>query len=60
MIGFSKATYMYWQKRFDREDPDESLIKQMQSIRDEHKDYGYLGLFEGKKCIAWYPECAQQ
>ena len=41
MIGFSKATYMYWQKRFDREDPDESLIKQMQSIRDEHKDYGY-------------------
>ena len=41
MIGFSKATYMYWQKRFDREDPDESLIQQMQSIRDEHKDYGY-------------------
>lgn len=41
MIGFSKATYMYWQKRFDREDPDESLIQQMKSIRDEHKDYGY-------------------
>ena len=41
MIGFSKATYMYWQKRFDRENPDESLIQQMQSIRDEHKDYGY-------------------
>jgi transposase InsO family protein len=32
---------MYWQKRFDREDPDDALIQQMQSIRDEHKDYGY-------------------
>ena len=32
---------MYWQKRFDREDPDDALIQQMQSIRSEHKDYGY-------------------
>ena len=32
---------MYWQKRFDREDPDDALIQQMQRIRSEHKDYGY-------------------
>ena len=36
-----KATYMYWQKRFDRANPDDALIQQMQSIRAEHKDYGY-------------------
>ncbi len=41
MIGLPKATYMYWQKRFDCEDPDAMLIQQMQSIRAEHKDYGY-------------------
>ncbi|MBR0380347.1 MAG: IS3 family transposase [Mogibacterium sp.] len=40
-IGMPKATYMYWQKRFDRANPDDALIQQMQSIRAEHKDYGY-------------------
>ena len=32
---------MYWQKRFDREDPDSDLLQIMQGIREEHKDYGY-------------------
>ena len=44
MIGFPKATYMYWQKRFDRKDPDEILLQTMRSIREEHKDYGYRRL----------------
>ena len=25
VVGFPKATYMYWQKRFDRENPDKYL-----------------------------------
>ena len=32
---------MYWQNRFDRENPDESLEKEILEIRKEHKDYGY-------------------
>ena len=45
MIGFPKATYMYWQKRFDRKDPNEDLLKTMRSIRKDHKDYGYRRLY---------------
>lgn len=36
-----KATYMYWQKRFDRENPDQKIEKKILEIRGEHKDYGY-------------------
>jgi len=36
---------MYWQKRFDREDPDAELLQQITAIRDEHKDYGYRRLW---------------
>jgi len=32
---------MYWQKRFDREDPDAQLLQIIRDIRTEHKDYGY-------------------
>ena len=32
---------MYWQNRFDRENPDEALEKEILEIRKEHKDYGY-------------------
>lgn len=35
---------MYWQKRLDRNDPDEELLKMLQEIRSEHKDYGYRRL----------------
>ena len=36
-----KATYMYWQKRFDRGNPDQEIEKKVLEIREEHKNYGY-------------------
>ena len=32
---------MYWQKRFDREDPDEELRGKIYAIREEHPNFGY-------------------
>ena len=32
---------MYWQKRFDREDPDKTLKAKIVEIRKVNKDYGY-------------------
>ena len=32
---------MYWQKRFDRNDPDIELKERILAIREKHKDYGY-------------------
>ena len=32
---------MYWQKRFDREDPDAEIENKILKIREENKDYGY-------------------
>ena len=32
---------MYWQSRFNRENPDEDLEKEILSIREENKDFGY-------------------
>ena len=32
---------MYWQKRFDREEPDQELEKRILNIRQKHKDFGY-------------------
>ena len=32
---------MYWQKRFDRENPDQKIEEKILEIRGEHKDYGY-------------------
>ena len=37
----SKVTYMYWQKRFDRKNPDQEIEEKILEIRKEHKDYGY-------------------
>ncbi|RGK49731.1 IS3 family transposase [Dorea formicigenerans] len=39
--GMPKATYMYWQKRFDRGNPDQEIEEKVLEIREEHKDYGY-------------------
>ena len=39
--GMPKATYMYWQKRFDRKNPDQEIEEKILEIRKEHKDYGY-------------------
>ena len=36
-----KATYMYWQKRFDRENPDKEIEEKILEIRMNNKDYGY-------------------
>lgn len=35
---------MYWQKRFDRENPDKEIEEEILSIRNEHKNYGYRRL----------------
>ena len=40
-----KATYMYWQKRFDRGNPDQEIEEKILRIREEHKDYGYRRIF---------------
>ena len=32
---------MYWQKRFDRENPDKELEEKILEIRENNKDYGY-------------------
>lgn len=36
-----KATYMYRQKRFHRENPDKEIEEKIQEIRKNNKDYGY-------------------
>lgn len=32
---------MYWQKRFERGNPDEDIEKEIRTIRDEHENFGY-------------------
>lgn len=34
---------MYWQKRFDRVNPDQKIEEAMQEIRKKHKAYVVLG-----------------
>ncbi|MDU5158288.1 MAG: IS3 family transposase, partial [Citrobacter sp.] len=41
VTGFPKSTYMYWQKRFERENPDQEIEQKILDIRKEHKDFGY-------------------
>lgn len=36
---------MYWQKRFDRENPDKELEEKILEIREKNKDYGYRRMF---------------
>ena len=36
-----KATFMYWQKRLNRENPDKVLEETILAIRENNKDYGY-------------------
>ncbi len=38
---FPKSTYMYWQKRFGRINPDEDIESIILELRKEHKDFGY-------------------
>lgn len=36
---------MYWQKRFDRINPNEELENKIKEIHHEHKDYGYRRVY---------------
>lgn len=45
VTGFPKSTYMYWQKRFDRVNPNGDLEKKILDIRKEHKDFGYRRIY---------------
>lgn len=40
-----KATYMYWQKRFDRPNPNQEIEEKIIEIRNIHVDYGYRRVF---------------
>ena len=40
-----KATYMYWQKRFDRVNPDKKIEEKILEIRKNNKDYGYRRIY---------------
>lgn len=39
--GMPKATFMYWQKRFNRKNPDQEIETKIIEICQENKDYGY-------------------
>ncbi|EMF0413913.1 IS3 family transposase [Enterococcus faecium] len=41
-LKFPKATFMYWQKRLDRKNPDQEIEAEMLKVREKHKDYGCL------------------
>ena len=41
-----KATYMYWQKRFDRVNPDKEIEEKILEVRKNNKDYGYRRILE--------------
>lgn len=60
VVGFSKSTYMYWQKRFDRENKDLNIEIKIKNIRKDNPNYGYrrihavlrrLGLLINKKKV---------
>ncbi len=36
---------MYWQKQFDRVNPNEELEKKITEIHNENKDYGYRRVY---------------
>ena len=36
---------MYWQKRFDKENPDKEIEEKILEIRKEHKDFGYRRIY---------------
>ena len=45
VIGLPKATYMYWQKRFDRENPDCQIEEKIMEIHEANRDYGYRRVY---------------
>ena len=45
---------MYWQKRFDRANPDEKIEAEMMKIRKKHKDYGCLRMTKELKTLGFH------
>ena len=45
ILGFPKSTYMYWQKRFDKEDSNKELEEKILAIRKDNKDFGYRRIY---------------
>ena len=48
-----KATYMYWQKRFDRDNPDRKIEETILDIRKSNKDYGYRRVLGEMRNQVW-------
>ena len=48
-LNFPKSTFMYWQKRFDRNDPDLKIKEALLRIRKQHENYGYRVMREKLK-----------
>ena len=44
MLEFPKATYMYWQKRFNRTNPDQEIEEIILDIRKRNPNYGYRSI----------------
>ena len=36
---------MYWQKRFERINPDQEIETRIMEIREKHKDFGYRRIY---------------
>ena len=45
VLGFPKATYMYWQKKFAQPKVPDEREQLILAIRQENKDYGYRRLW---------------
>ena len=53
VVAFAIATYMYWQKRFDRVNPNMGLEEKILEIHKENKDFGYRRM-HGMLCKLGY------
>lgn len=45
---------MYWQKRFECENPDQKLEEAILKIREKHEDYGYRRIHAALKNDGWH------
>lgn len=53
-MKFPKSTYMYWQQRFERENPDQKLEDAIWELREKHEDYGYRRIHAALKNNGWH------
>lgn len=53
MVHFPKAIYMYWQKRFDRGNPNQELEEKIKEIHSIHKDFGYRRMLGELRNQGW-------